>query len=183
MGAAVRYISLLHLQKIKTSISKNNRISCLLLNRGNMSASDDQGSGFIKKRLVVKKVLAEQVPEGEGGIVGRSIGGFELRHFDPILILDEFSVSPPNGFPDHPHRGFESVTYLLGGTFKHEDFTGHKGLIRAGDLRWITAGRGIVHSEMPVKPHSKGLQLWVNLASKDKIDLDTCEFGDSRAKT
>ncbi|XP_019238327.1 PREDICTED: pirin-like protein isoform X2 [Nicotiana attenuata] len=85
-------------------------------------------------------------------------------------MLDEFNVSPPAGFPDHPHRGFETVTYMLQGAFTHQDFAGHKGTIRTGDVQWMTAGRGIVHSEMPAGPGAhKGLQLWINLASKDKM--------------
>ncbi|CAN4090758.1 unnamed protein product [Withania somnifera] len=84
-------------------------------------------------------------------------------------MLDEFSVSPPAGFPDHPHRGFETVTYMLQGAFTHQDFAGHKGTIRTGDVQWMTAGRGIVHSEMPAGPGThKGLQLWINLSSRDK---------------
>lgn len=81
-----------------------------------------------------------------------------------------FAVAAPAGFPDHPHRGFETVTYMLEGAVMHEDFEGHKGLIKAGDLQWMTAGRGIVHSEMPAgQGLSKGLQLWVNLSSKNKM--------------
>ncbi|KAJ6850118.1 pirin-like protein [Iris pallida] len=85
-------------------------------------------------------------------------------------MLDEFSVSAPAGFPDHPHRGFETVTYMLEGAFTHQDFSGHRGTIRAGDLQWMTAGRGIIHSEMPAgEGVQKGLQLWINLSSKDKM--------------
>jgi len=88
-------------------------------------------------------------------------------------LLDEFHVAPPAGFPDHPHRGFETVTYMLPttkGSFQHEDFCGHKGTIAGGDLQWMTAGKGIVHAEMPAsKDESVGLQLWVNLSAKDKM--------------
>ncbi|KAK3032468.1 hypothetical protein RJ639_037281, partial [Escallonia herrerae] len=121
-------------------------------------------------RPVVRKFLARPQHEGVGAIVRRSIGRFELRHFDPFLVLDEFSVTAPAGFPDHPHRGFETVTYMLQGAVTHEDFEGHKGTIGAGDLQWMTAGRGIVHSEMPAaKGTQKGLQLWINLSSKNKM--------------
>lgn len=99
----------------------------------------------------------------------RSIGGSELRNFDPFLLLDEFRVKRGAGFPDHPHRGFETVTYMLKGTFEHEDFCGHRGSITAGGLQWMTAGRGIVHAEMPASEESHGLQLWVNLSAKDKM--------------
>ncbi|CAH2036349.1 unnamed protein product [Thlaspi arvense] len=126
------------------------------------------------KRLVVKKLFARQQHEGFGAVVRRSIGRFELRYFDPFLVLDEFSVSSPSGFPDHPHRGFETVTYMLEGEILHEDCEGHKGVIREGGLQWMTAGKGIVHSEMPSSnangiTHNKGLQLWINLSSKHKL--------------
>ncbi|KAL9297558.1 hypothetical protein ACSQ67_023454 [Phaseolus vulgaris] len=78
------------------------------------------------------------------------------------------SISPA-GFPDHPHRGFETVTYMLEGGITHQDFAGHKGTIRAGDVQWMTAGRGIIHSEMPAEANNKGLQLWINLSSRDKM--------------
>ncbi|KAF0931849.1 hypothetical protein E2562_005810 [Oryza meyeriana var. granulata] len=121
-------------------------------------------------RQVVRKFLARPQHEGVGAVVRRSIGRFELRYFDPFLVLDEFSVSAPAGFPDHPHRGFETVTYMLEGAVTHEDFEGHRGTIKAGDVQWMTAGRGIVHSEMPAGPGtSKGLQLWVNLSSHNKM--------------
>ncbi|XP_047178961.1 pirin-like protein [Vigna umbellata] len=120
--------------------------------------------------FVAKKFLARPQHEGVGAVVRRSIGRFELKYFDPFLMLDEFSVTAPAGFPDHPHRGFETVTYMLQGAITHEDFEGHKGTIEAGDLQWMTAGRGIVHSEMPVAQGTqKGLQLWINLASKYKM--------------
>lgn len=93
-----------------------------------------------------------------------------MKNLDPFLLLDEARVSAPAGFPDHPHRGFETVTYMLQGAVTHEDCDGHKGTIKAGDLQWMTAGRGIVHSEMPAPGiESHGLQLWVNLAAKDKM--------------
>ncbi|KAI9467716.1 RmlC-like cupin domain-containing protein [Zychaea mexicana] len=85
-------------------------------------------------------------------------------------MLDEFDVKAPGGFPDHPHRGFETVTYMLEGEFLHEDFKGHKGRIGPGDLQWMSAARGIMHSEIPAtNSRAHGLQLWVNLASKDKM--------------
>ncbi|KAI3949216.1 hypothetical protein MKW98_010518 [Papaver atlanticum] len=121
-------------------------------------------------RMVVRKFPAKPQREGVGAVVRRSIGRFELKYFDPFLVLDEFSVSAPGGFPDHPHRGFETVTYMLQGEVTHEDFEGHKGTIRAGDLQWMTAGKGIVHSEMPSEQGTqKGLQLWINLSSKNKM--------------
>jgi len=86
-------------------------------------------------------------------------------------MLDEFAGNGAEsaGFPDHPHRGFETVSYLLEGHFIHEDFTGRKGFLYPGDLQWMTAGRGIMHSEMPGNEPTRGLQLWVNLKSTDKM--------------
>ncbi|KAK2986402.1 hypothetical protein RJ640_022400 [Escallonia rubra] len=134
-----------------------------------MSASD-QASGFTRPRLVTKKVLAKPQREGDGAVVRRSIGRSELKYVDPFLMLDEFAVSPPAGFPDHPHRGFETVTYMMQGAFTHQDFTGHKGTIGTGDVQWMTAGRGIIHSEMPAGEGTQtGLQLWINLSAEDKM--------------
>ncbi|CAG8535826.1 6344_t:CDS:2 [Acaulospora morrowiae] len=116
-------------------------------------------------RNILKSFLAKSQPEGVGATVRRCISA--RNTIDPFLMCDLFEVSPPAGFPDHPHRGFETVTYMLEGTTAHEDFEGNKGLIGPGDVQWMTAGRGIIHSEMPVTK-SKGIQLWVNLSSKDK---------------
>ncbi|CAI0379136.1 unnamed protein product [Linum tenue] len=119
---------------------------------------DRENSCVVREsRQVVRKFLARPQHEGVGAIVRRSIGRFELKYFDPFLALDEFS-------------GFETVTYMLQGSVLHEDFEGHKGTIAAGDLQWMTAGRGIVHSEMPAAQGTqKGLQLWINLSSKHKM--------------
>jgi redox-sensitive bicupin YhaK (pirin superfamily) len=86
-------------------------------------------------------------------------------------MLDHFKVRLPAGFPDHPHRGFETVTYMQEGVMHHEDFKGHKGTIGPGDIQWMTAGKGIVHAEMPgsTEQDSVGFQLWLNLKSKDKM--------------
>ncbi|KAG0357991.1 hypothetical protein BGZ54_000093 [Gamsiella multidivaricata] len=132
-------------------------------------------------RHILKSIYAAERPEGMGAIVRRSLGTREIRHHDPFLLLDEFWVNSKGGFPDHPHRGFETVTYMLSGQMQHEDFSEHKGTIGPGDLQWMTAGRGIVHCEMPVKDTDEtenpqgtdkatahGLQLWVNLSHKDK---------------
>jgi len=123
-----------------------------------------------KNRIITKSVVSREQAEGDGARVRRSIGTEHLRNLDPFLMLDEFFVRAPAGFPDHPHRGFETVTYMLEGKFVHEDFAGHKGEIGPGDLQWMTAGRGIVHAEMPATTHlNRGLQLWVNLPAKDKL--------------
>lgn len=107
--------------------------------------------------------------EGMGAKVKRSIGSIKMRQLDPFLLLDDFSVPMSGGFPDHPHRGFETVTYMLSGSFKHEDFIGNSGVLNEGDLQWMTAGRGIVHAEMPNSELGLGLQLWINLPRKEKM--------------
>jgi len=86
-------------------------------------------------------------------------------------MLDYFDVRLPAGFPDHPHRGFETVTYMVVGEMHHQDFSGHYGVIGPGDIQWMTAGKGIVHAEMPgsFEVSSRGFQLWINLASKNKF--------------
>eukprot|EP00252_Welwitschia_mirabilis_P005985 TRINITY_DN1659_c0_g2_i3.p1 TRINITY_DN1659_c0_g2~~TRINITY_DN1659_c0_g2_i3.p1 ORF type:complete len:218 (+),score=37.58 TRINITY_DN1659_c0_g2_i3:357-1010(+) len=161
---------------LKSLVALNSRVSGIGIRVFSSRASEThkmtekEFSIFGKPRLVDKKVLSKEQAEGQGAVVRRSIGRPELRNLDPFLVLDEFFVSPPAGFPDHPHRGFETVTYMLKGAFVHQDFAGHKGTIKEGDLQWMTAGRGIVHSEMPAAEGTQhGLQLWVNLASKDKM--------------
>lgn len=136
---------------------------------GNFSAlHESMAEGTPRK--IVKSVLSVEQSEGVGARVRRSVGRPELRNLDPFLMLDEFRVAAPAGFPDHPHRGFETVTYMLSGSGVHEDFAGHTGVMHAGDLQWMTAGRGIVHCEMPDSGStSHGLQLWVNLASEHKM--------------
>jgi redox-sensitive bicupin YhaK (pirin superfamily) len=105
----------------------------------------------------------------------RVIGTPALDHFDPFLLLDEFRSDDPDdyiaGFPDHPHRGFETVTYMLAGRMKHGDNQGNTGLLGPGSVQWMTAGRGIVHSEMPQQENGLmwGFQLWVNLPASDKM--------------
>ena len=112
--------------------------------------------------------------DGAGVALTRVIGSPELDMLDPFLLLDEFRSDEPGdyiaGFPDHPHRGFETVTYLLAGRMRHEDNQGHAGVIEAGGIQWMTAGRGIVHSEMPEQENGLlwGFQLWVNLPADEK---------------
>ncbi|KAL8486939.1 hypothetical protein ACS0TY_023579 [Phlomoides rotata] len=162
-------ISVSRLVRKFTPNNINTRADIKRFSRKIMSVSH-QNIGFHQPRLVAKKVLAKPQSEGEGAVVRRSIGRPELKSLDPFLMLDEFSVSPPAGFPDHPHRGFETVTYVLQGGITHQDFGGHKGTIHAGEVQWMTAGRGIVHSEMPAGEGTQtGLQLWINLSSKDKM--------------
>ncbi|KAG2197356.1 hypothetical protein INT46_001606 [Mucor plumbeus] len=121
-------------------------------------------------RNITKSVLSREQMDGVGAKVYRSIGSQALRNLDPFLMLDEFDVRAPGGFPDHPHRGFETVTYMLEGEFLHEDFKGHKGRIGPGDLQWMSAAKGIVHAEIPANnSRAHGLQLWINLSSKNKL--------------
>jgi len=122
-------------------------------------------------KKILKVVESKWQSEGRGAKVRRSIGRPELRNLDPFLLLDEFqgNANDGAGFPDHPHRGFETVSYLLEGKFVHEDFTRRRGEMGPGDLQWMTAGRGIVHSEMPGNCLTRGLQLWVNLRKVDKM--------------
>jgi len=113
--------------------------------------------------------------DGAGVKLRRSIGGQNQVRLDPFLMLDEFSSNDPNdyvaGFPAHPHRGFETVTYMLEGHMLHEDHLGNQGHLKTGGVQWMTAGRGIIHSEMPqqVSGAMRGFQLWINLPAKEKM--------------
>lgn len=134
-------------------------------------------------RAIRQAFLAIEQSEGAGARVRRSIGTSKLRNFSPFLMLDHFAVPPGAGFPDHPHRGQETITYLLQGAVDHEDFAGNSGTIEAGDLQFMTAGRGIMHAEMPRQNSdgspNVGMQLWVDLPQK----LKKCEprYRDLRA--
>jgi redox-sensitive bicupin YhaK (pirin superfamily) len=113
--------------------------------------------------------------DGAGVRLMRTIATPELDHLDPFLLLDEFKSDEASdylaGFPDHPHRGFETVTYMLAGRMQHKDHMGNQGDLGPGSVQWMTAGRGIVHSEMPQQEDGLlwGFQLWVNLPAKDKL--------------
>jgi quercetin 2,3-dioxygenase len=126
-------------------------------------------------REVRAVIAAREVREGAGVLVRRSIGGRELDHLDPFLLLDEFRSDDAAdyiaGFPDHPHRGFETVTYMLEGSMEHRDHAGNVGHLAPGSVQWMTAGRGIVHSEMPRQERGLmwGFQLWVNLPAAQKM--------------
>ncbi|KAG8163186.1 hypothetical protein KVR01_007664 [Diaporthe batatas] len=144
-------------------------------NSNNNNNSETMAAKASIPRAIRKAFLAVEQAEGAGARVRRSIGTPQLKNFSPFLMLDHFSVKPGAGFPDHPHRGQETITYMLSGAFDHEDFAGNKGTIHAGDLQFMTAGRGIVHSEMPAQnadgSANTGLQLWVDLPR----DLKGCE--------
>ena len=113
--------------------------------------------------------------DGAGVKLNRVIGQAALPDLDPFLMLDEFGSDDPEayiaGFPDHPHRGFETVTYMLAGRMRHRDNKGNEGLLEAGAVQWMTAGSGIVHSETPEQDHGlmQGFQLWLNLPARDKM--------------
>jgi hypothetical protein len=114
--------------------------------------------------------------DGAGVELTRVIGHPALPMLDPFLLLDAFRSDQPEdyiaGFPPHPHRGFETVTYLLAGRMRHKDNAGHEGVIESGGIQWMTAGKGIVHSEMPEQENGmlEGFQLWVNLPAGHKMD-------------
>ena len=128
----------------------------------------------------IRIVPAQQFTEGGGFIVHRPFPVNGLSYFDPFLLIDE--MGPVNyapgeaiGAPDHPHRGFETVTYMMDGAMQHEDSHGHRGEIRSGDVQWMTAGKGVIHSEMPAPDILKsggkmhGFQIWVNLPRDKKM--------------
>lgn len=127
----------------------------------------------------LRRVLAIQpgqpASDGAGVRLNRVIGGAGIERFDPFLMLDEFSTDNADdyiaGFPPHPHRGFETITYMLEGRMRHEDHLGNVGLLQGGDVQWMTAARGIIHSEMPEQEQGamRGFQLWLNLPGRDKM--------------
>ncbi|AKV04085.1 Pirin [Labilithrix luteola] len=127
------------------------------------------------ERSVVKLVPAQRTMDGAGVRLKRALGGSALPMLDPFLLLDEFQSDDPNdylaGFPDHPHRGFETVTYMIDGAMEHKDSVGNRGRLVSGSAQWMTAGHGIVHSEMPKQERGLmwGYQLWVNLPRSRKM--------------
>jgi|TARA_B110000263_G_scaffold44793_1_gene36722 redox-sensitive bicupin YhaK (pirin superfamily) len=116
-----------------------------------------------------------QTSDGAGVNLTRIIGSPELNMLDPFLLLDEFGSENPNdyiaGFPPHPHRGFETITYMLNGKFRHKDSAGNEGLLTDGSVQWMTAGKGVIHSEMPEQSDGlvRGFQLWLNLPKEKKM--------------
>lgn len=134
----------------------------------------DRAAAFADARIV-RKLRGIPASDGAGVKLTRVIGGPQLDMLDPFLLLDEFGTDRAEdylaGFPDHPHRGFETVTYMLDGRMRHRDNHGNEGLLVPGSVQWMTAGRGLVHSEMPEQEagRMRGFQLWVNLPAKDKM--------------
>ncbi|WP_439859018.1 pirin family protein [Pseudomonas sp. MBLB4136] len=126
-------------------------------------------------RKVISIQSGQPASDGAGVRLNRIIGGAGIERFDPFLMLDEFASDNPDdyiaGFPPHPHRGFETITYMLAGRMRHEDHLGNVGLLESGGVQWMTAARGIIHSEMPEQEQGllRGFQLWLNLPSQDKL--------------
>ena len=126
-------------------------------------------------RTIHRLIKSMPASDGAGVKLRRSLGQSNFARLDPFLMLDEFSSDDAAdyiaGFPAHPHRGFETVTYILDGHMLHEDHLGNKGNLKSGGVQWMTAGRGIIHSEMPQQESGRmrGFQLWINLPAKDKM--------------
>jgi redox-sensitive bicupin YhaK (pirin superfamily) len=126
-------------------------------------------------RIVERLVGGQFVMDGAGVKINRVLTGPLQRRLDPFLMLDAFGSDKPGdyiaGFPEHPHRGFETITYMLHGSMRHRDSAGHEGLITDGGVQWMTAGRGVAHSEMPEQTEGlmEGFQLWLNLPASDKM--------------
>ncbi len=137
-----------------------------------MNASTDT---VLHSREVGQLIIGHPTSDGAGVKLTRVLGQTLHRRLDPFLMLDAFGSDSPNdyiaGFPDHPHRGFETVTYLIAGKMRHRDNAGHEGLLQSGGVQWMTAGRGVIHSEMPEQEHGvlEGFQLWLNLPARDKM--------------
>jgi quercetin 2,3-dioxygenase len=133
-----------------------------------------------KPRTAAGAILAQRTREGDGVDIRRGFPNTQISEIDPFLLLDhmgpiDFRPGQTTGFPDHPHRGFETVTYLLDGQMEHRDSFGNHGSLEAGDVQWMTAGSGLVHSEMPGRDlirqggRLEGFQIWINLPKRDKM--------------
>jgi len=128
-----------------------------------------------RPRSVERLIAGQPTSDGAGVKLTRVLTQTLQRRLDPFLMLDAFGTDNPQdyigGFPDHPHRGFETVTYMIAGRMRHRDSAGHEGLLQNGGVQWMTAGRGVIHSELPEQEDGRmeGFQLWLNLAAKDKM--------------
>jgi quercetin 2,3-dioxygenase len=147
-------------------------------------AASEVESSAGSARKIARIVRGMPTSDGAGVKLTRVIGQPQLADLDPFLLLDEFGTDNPGdyiaGFPEHPHRGFETVTYMLDGRMRHRDNHGHEGVLVPGSVQWMTAGRGIVHSEMPEQQQGRmrGFQLWINLPARDKMTAPKYqEFG------
>ena len=134
-----------------------------------------QTQGVNKARGVERVIAGQYVMDGAGVKINRVLTNTLQRRLDPFLMLDAFGSDKAGdyiaGFPEHPHRGFETVTYMLAGRMRHRDSAGNEGLVTNGGVQWMTAGRGVIHSEMPEQNEGlmEGFQLWLNLPAKDKM--------------
>ena len=136
---------------------------------------NDTPSTVSRSRDVERLVAGQATSDGDGVKLTRVLTQPLQRRLDPYLMLDAFGTDNPDdyigGFPDHPHRGFETVTYMIAGRMRHRDSAGHEGLLQNGGVQWMTAGRGVIHSELPEQDEGRmeGFQLWLNLPAKDKM--------------
>ena len=148
--------------------------------RGRPGLNDSRGQAMnntnvTHSRTVERLVTGRSTSDGAGVKLTRVLTQDLQRRLDPFLMLDAFGSDDPDdyiaGFPDHPHRGFETVTYMLAGRMRHRDSAGHEGLLENGGVQWMTAGRGVIHSEIPQQEDGtmEGFQLWLNLPARDKM--------------
>jgi redox-sensitive bicupin YhaK (pirin superfamily) len=139
------------------------------------TATEMKTNSVEKNRELSRVILSIPTSDGAGVKLRRSIGNTRGVYLDPFLMLDEFGTDNPGdyiaGFPPHPHRGFETVTYMLNGRMQHKDHLGNVGDLGPGSVQWMTAGRGVIHSEMPLQESGRmrGFQLWINLPASEKM--------------
>ena len=139
------------------------------------TSATSRGDQVSRTRSVEQLVVGRKTSDGAGVKLTRVLSHSLQHRLDPFLMLDAFASDNPDdyiaGFPDHPHRGFETVTYMIAGRMRHRDNAGHEGLLENGGVQWMTAGRGIIHAEIPMQEEGvmEGFQLWLNLPGKDKM--------------
>jgi redox-sensitive bicupin YhaK (pirin superfamily) len=139
------------------------------------TVSRPESEAVARPRGVERVIEGERTSDGAGVKLTRVLTQPLQRRLDPFLMLDAFGTDDPQdyigGFPDHPHRGFETITYMIAGRMRHRDSAGHEGLLRDGGVQWMTAGRGVIHSELPEQENGRmeGFQLWLNLPAHDKM--------------
>jgi redox-sensitive bicupin YhaK (pirin superfamily) len=144
----------------------------MIMNTATVSTAIDR---VARARRVERLVAGQATSDGAGVKLTRVLTQPLQRRLDPFLMLDAFGTDNPDdyigGFPDHPHRGFETVTYMIAGRMRHRDSAGHEGLLSNGGVQWMTAGRGVIHSELPEQEEGRmeGFQLWLNLPANDKM--------------
>ena len=137
--------------------------------------TDSNAETVTRPRGVERLIAGQPTSDGAGVKLTRVLTQPLQRRLDPFLMLDAFGTDNPQdyigGFPDHPHRGFETVTYMIAGRMRHRDSAGHEGLLQNGGVQWMTAGSGVIHSELPEQENGRmeGFQLWLNLSAKDKM--------------